>query len=394
MFKLELTDGYKTVHAMEYEKILTLTSKLPPGSKLQIIGPFQVVNHLLLLGPQNLKLLGGDVESLLIINAYENVLLRALNKPTTNTPITDYNDEVVTTDTRVTNNPVRTTNGVATRQVEENLLEGINFDEEDDIDMEMLMRIEQDAQRNRPNVGNVSEVIVNGNVNQNFTQRDEFNDDDDALAMEIDMIEAEAKSNAAKPVEVVEIPDYVPPPRIIRGNDLLPTINIPDTVDFHYEPPQRASNSINYSHDSVDLTLEPVPWKIARVEPTKFVSISDDAYKFKSNSGDHLVTIDQYLSLKVVEKTKRDYVLCVRVESVVNKSLHISSNQWRLSAVLEDSYSFHLLTVEFQGKVLERLTGTTIPEMQLMYQEASSRPQIRDDIFRVRKSTVIAFKAF
>lgn len=48
------------------------------------------VNKVLFLQPANLKILGGEVEKLSIENAYENVLLRAMGRPTTTTPKLDY----------------------------------------------------------------------------------------------------------------------------------------------------------------------------------------------------------------------------------------------------------------------------------------------------------------
>lgn len=54
------------------------------------IGPLRCVNKVLFLEPKNVKILGGEVERLSIDNAYENVLLKALNRPTTLTPRLEY----------------------------------------------------------------------------------------------------------------------------------------------------------------------------------------------------------------------------------------------------------------------------------------------------------------
>lgn len=94
--KLELTDGSKTVHAMEYKPIPCLSTKLAPGTKILLIGPIKVVNKILFLEPKNVQVLGGEVDTLLILNAYENVLLKLLNKPTTAKPKLDYKEDAVT----------------------------------------------------------------------------------------------------------------------------------------------------------------------------------------------------------------------------------------------------------------------------------------------------------
>lgn len=79
---MELTDGTQTIFAMEYKPILCLNTELRPGCKILLHGPIRCVNQILLLESQtNIKILGGESDSLLIINSYENVLLRALGKP-------------------------------------------------------------------------------------------------------------------------------------------------------------------------------------------------------------------------------------------------------------------------------------------------------------------------
>lgn len=43
-----------------------------------------------MLEPKNVKVLGGEIDKYLIVNAYENVLLRQLNQPINPIPKTDY----------------------------------------------------------------------------------------------------------------------------------------------------------------------------------------------------------------------------------------------------------------------------------------------------------------
>ncbi|XP_052891265.1 recQ-mediated genome instability protein 1-like [Anopheles moucheti] len=92
MLKLELTDGKQTVLAMEHSPINCLNTKLTPGLKLLLTGPMRCVNKVIFLEPRNVRVLGGEVDVLLITNAYENVLLRALNKPANPVPKLDYEE--------------------------------------------------------------------------------------------------------------------------------------------------------------------------------------------------------------------------------------------------------------------------------------------------------------
>lgn len=90
MLKLELTDGFRTVSALEYTPITCLNSQLPPGLKVLLTGPLRCVNHILFLEGKNVRILGGEVTTLTIENAYENVLRKILNQPINPNPTTDY----------------------------------------------------------------------------------------------------------------------------------------------------------------------------------------------------------------------------------------------------------------------------------------------------------------
>lgn len=107
MLKLELTDGVRTVVAMEHQPIAALSTKLVPGCKIRLSGPLRVINRILFITPGTIQVLGGELDSLLIPNAYENVLLRKLDKPTTATPQMNYVEPSVVESNRNHPRPVR-----------------------------------------------------------------------------------------------------------------------------------------------------------------------------------------------------------------------------------------------------------------------------------------------
>ncbi|XP_053670396.1 uncharacterized protein LOC128720728 [Anopheles nili] len=92
MLKLMLTDGKQTVVALEHSPISCLYTQLLPGLKLQLTGPLRCVNNVIFLESKNVRVLGGEVDVLLITNAYENVLLRVLNRPANPNPKLDYEE--------------------------------------------------------------------------------------------------------------------------------------------------------------------------------------------------------------------------------------------------------------------------------------------------------------
>ena len=60
---LTLTDGQQTVEAMEHQTIPDLPDLVLPGQKVRLYGPITVRRGILLLTPQNIKFLGGKIET-------------------------------------------------------------------------------------------------------------------------------------------------------------------------------------------------------------------------------------------------------------------------------------------------------------------------------------------
>nr|XP_020668498.1 recQ-mediated genome instability protein 1 [Pogona vitticeps]XP_020668499.1 recQ-mediated genome instability protein 1 [Pogona vitticeps] len=78
MLMLQLTDGIHHIQGMEYHPIPALYSTLPPGTKVMIQGKVGYRLGVLLLKPENVRLLGGEVESLVEEFAAERVLARLI----------------------------------------------------------------------------------------------------------------------------------------------------------------------------------------------------------------------------------------------------------------------------------------------------------------------------
>ncbi|XP_014601612.1 PREDICTED: recQ-mediated genome instability protein 1-like isoform X2 [Polistes canadensis] len=90
MLQLHLTDGLQDVIGIEYKTITSLQDTLIPGYKIMIIGPVICRRGVILLEERKFREIGGEVESLSISNALENVLARALDCPENPDP---YNDK-------------------------------------------------------------------------------------------------------------------------------------------------------------------------------------------------------------------------------------------------------------------------------------------------------------
>uniref|UniRef100_V9KM25 RecQ-mediated genome instability protein 1 n=1 Tax=Callorhinchus milii TaxID=7868 RepID=V9KM25_CALMI len=124
MLMLQLTDGVQELQGMEYKQLPALHSNLPPGTKILLFGNIICRLGVLLLKPENLKVLGGEVESLLEENLQERVLARLVG---------ESDDNVVSRPTHNGENLVERPDGIPQLlgPSDEELLAG--FDEDDDL---------------------------------------------------------------------------------------------------------------------------------------------------------------------------------------------------------------------------------------------------------------------
>ncbi|XP_043278609.1 recQ-mediated genome instability protein 1-like isoform X2 [Venturia canescens] len=87
-----LTDGSQDVVAIEYKPIRFLNDSLLPGYKLLIKGPVACRRGVIMLDETNVDEIGGEVADLLVPNAPENILARALNLPENPDPYKDHEE--------------------------------------------------------------------------------------------------------------------------------------------------------------------------------------------------------------------------------------------------------------------------------------------------------------
>ncbi|KAM4877020.1 recQ-mediated genome instability protein 1 isoform 1-T6 [Thomomys bottae] len=80
MLMLQVTDGIVQMQAMEYQSVPVLHSDLSPGTKILIHGNISFRLGVLLLKPENVKVLGGEVDVLLEEYAQEKVLARLIGE--------------------------------------------------------------------------------------------------------------------------------------------------------------------------------------------------------------------------------------------------------------------------------------------------------------------------
>ncbi|NXH18209.1 RMI1 protein, partial [Bucco capensis] len=87
MLMLQLTDGLHQIQGMEYQPVPVLSSNLPPGTKITVQGSIAYRLGVLLLKPENVKLLWGEVDALLEEYCQERVLARLIGEIETPNPV-------------------------------------------------------------------------------------------------------------------------------------------------------------------------------------------------------------------------------------------------------------------------------------------------------------------
>lgn len=356
---------------MEYSPVPILNTKLSPGLKLQIIGPVRVVNHIVLLEPKNLKILGGDVERLLIINAYENVLLRALNRPTTDTPMTDYTEAQIAAENNAPKRQIEAKPMLASKKAEikpvqklldkqdEEFLASIDLDDidDDDFDMAEIERLEEEGRKQLENRQPAR------NQNQSTRNVNPPSDDDEELLADIDFDALESQM------------------QVIPRNFSRPEPQNPPQSIISFEQP--FGNNVSSTSTVVVEPSRPPTIPAPVIQPTKICTIADDLYEFKSTNGDNFTTIDQFLALKATDKMRRNFVMEAKVHIVAPNTLKVKSKQWSVRVELSDAYSYKLLPVQIQNEALEKLSGHSAEKMSLMFIESKTRMQIKEEIFDV-----------
>lgn len=195
---LYITDGVQHINAFEYQQISCLNTNLPPGTKLLLVGPLLIRNGEILLKENNVRVLGGQVEDLLITNAYENVLARELNMPQNPTPgqIQISNDQFTNTNNVVpptrNNNPLIYSNHVNSAEIPVN---NDYLDDDDDIFNNI----------------NLSEHFDHFNDDLTHQENELFQDSIDINLEELEESEQRAIENTRNPVREIPVNDNIEP---------------------------------------------------------------------------------------------------------------------------------------------------------------------------------------
>lgn len=430
MLKLEMTDGKRTVIGMEHSPIAILNTKLPPGVKVLLTGPIRCINKVLFLEPKNVKILGGEVDTLLITNAFENILLKQLGQPLNPNPKTEYDEIVVTENKRNVNYgniPSVPMVFPSSAKPLPNKSEDNHYDDwEDDMFLEInLDGIESNSNTDKCKVEPPEQVptvstlmdddddleiielpqaeIMHHQVSSTKTSQpspsvevrpnrptyqvptyDEPDDDIDALNSLEDQILSEQR-NLLPPDNDYEDPDVIscspvaPIPQAKRPrltSSELPTSNnrkhVTPIVDDQQPSTSKNLDKISVSALFDDDSLDDV---FESDDQLKLASQTDNivspCYLFQIE-GYSLVTVDQISKLSDAERDERTFVLFGEVDNVFER-IRISDDGWKLGVMLTDR-SERVLPARFHTSVISKMVGHEASKIQQMKREKN--PQV------------------
>lgn len=325
MLRLELTDGHRTIVAMEHKPISILSTKLVPGCKVLLRGPIKCVNKVLFLVPGTIEILGGELDTLLTINAYENVLLRKLNKPTKENPIRDYLEPSVVENRNSTLHQ-RSLNNSRPANFLTQAAEVDPFDDPMDDDFLMTAALER-----------VEEV-------------ERKNSQTDSHAAIFPTPPAQSSGNSVQEERMREL--------------------LPDFHDF-------IDTSMLLHEDDDDA------FDVAAIEMamTRTGEIFTPSYEFQFESS-HLATIEQIQAKEIQEFTGKTMIIRAKFEAVVDKLRFVgeSGNQATMSILVQDSWSRGKLRVQISTSVMDSLLIYDSKELKEMFKNIQKHPQMKGEI--------------
>ncbi|XP_062698589.1 recQ-mediated genome instability protein 1-like [Aedes albopictus] len=430
MLKLELTDGKRTVIGMEHSPIASLNTKLPPGVKVLLSGPIRCINKVLFLEPKNVKILGGEVDTLLITNAFENILLKHLGQPLKSNPKTKY-DEVVVTEKNPHSNynnipsvpmvfpsPAKPTLSRSSNNQyddwEDDMFLGINLDGiettgnantsrnnkikppeqvptvstlmDDDDDLQIIELPGEEIMNHQVSSTKTSQPSPPATRPKRPTYRlpsfDEPDDDIDALNSLEDEIRNEQQQNQRAPYiddDEMEIPES--PPAVLNQQAKRPRTEVPASK------PAKQSNTIHDSQQpSTSKTIDKCSvsalfgdclddvFEAEQIQPPSLFgrdSILSPRYQFQIE-GYSLVTVDQISKLTDAERDQRTFVVFGEVENV-SERIRIADDCWKLGIMVTDR-SERVLAVRVHTTVTSKMVGYEASEIQQM--KRAKDPQV------------------
>lgn len=392
---------------MEYSPIPQLNVNLRPGTKVRIIGPVKCINHVLFLESKNIEVLGGEVDTLLIINAFENMLLKTLKKPINPYPKSEYtgmksthpvqngtlDDPVPNVNSSV--NGMRTIDTYMPPTRTPATCPIITIEDDPFEDSDILAQVDLDALTAQHAKPETSRKVANAPRPSRTTFDSDFEDDPDdldALAQLEEEILAEQaatrlnsrpeqnanqtrKRPSTSPVPGTSKSFMYSEPLVLDQEKVVQASKVPkleglDDYDLDDEFDLMVASAMNI------LTPPAVVQK-----PVAQLHTTDYKYRLE---GCNLLTFTQLKQIPDSDKADQTFMFYADAK-FVTKPLVIAEDRWSLELNLEDEPESDL-SVSITPELLDKMIGVTASEVKLMRKKAKTQPELKEEIFVILKN--------
>ncbi|XP_006902026.1 PREDICTED: recQ-mediated genome instability protein 1 [Elephantulus edwardii] len=418
MLMLQITDGILQIQGMEYQAIPALHSDLPPGTKILICGNISFRLGVLLLKPENVKVLGGEVDALLEDYAQEKVLAGLIgetdalvsvtpNNPNHSIPITtddldpvfgpsdeellaslDENDELAANnDTMETgyfstdsSSKIKTTRqpslklgfAVSQRSQEEtNQSMHFNDGELDDFSLEEVLLLEETAWKEELETKNLQLLTMNRDTDKNTERISHKSDTPNNFSLIYK--NGNTNWNEKKTSEQINNKDQSFG-HLSAGEQNSNAFSV-DNDDFtntdNSQTNKRVKQTISssYEHNLNNASRELVNY----VSKKSLQMPNENDHHFQtlrsSEISSNLITVDLYSPpftyLSVLRSSKPKEITIVKIKAFIvtlTGNLTSSGGSWNITAKISDGTAY--LDVGFVDEILTSLIGFSVPEMK------------------------------
>ncbi|KAM3939082.1 recQ-mediated genome instability protein 1 [Leptodactylus fuscus] len=363
MLMLQLTDGVQNIQGMEYQTVPLLHAGLPPGTKILLQGTITCRLGVLLLKPENVKVLGGEVEALVVEYAQDKVLSRLIG----------VEEEPLPQRTTVQHEATTRPQEISAQAIDlsdEDLLAGLNENEEFSINNNTVpesgyySRSEnshhsssisymehQQTPVSSTNRTSIRQAPITASEPIQASNVDEVYDLDDDLFLE-EEIQRELEEMAMREPEITNKSSAI----IVTSTAITSSTSIISSTVVASSSRIGSSTAITTNTSSTNQTSIPVV-----------------------SSGQ--LDLPPFTYLSTVLSYPSTTVKCVKLKSFIvtlNGNLTSNSGMWSIKAKISDGTGY--LDVDFSNDVLTELIGFSVPEMKKLKRDPSQQTKLLDGL--------------
>ncbi|NP_001086875.1 recQ-mediated genome instability protein 1 [Xenopus laevis] len=382
MLMLQLTDGTQHIQAMEYRPIQALNANLSPGTKMVLQGTIVCRLGVLLLKPENVKVLGGEVEALVAEYTQTKVLSRLIG----------VEDNTVAQHSNVQEHAA----GVAAGE----LGQALGPSDED-----LLASLEENEEFSINNGVPSESGYYSRNENSSISSSTQHQTQDSIVRCWVDDDILEFSINNGVPSEsgyysrnenssISSSTQHQTQDSIVRQTSfpmLDQTVVHVNVANNHAIEEQFDIDDELFLEEEIQRELEEMSMSQAEVThgstdlPTT-LSATSHASSASCTSDQNNIDIPPYTYLSTILASKSRSITCVKLKSFIvtlNGNLSHSCGLWNIKAKISDGTGY--LNVEFSDDVLTELIGFTVPEMKTLKKDPSQQSTLMEGLQKCQR---------